>query len=850
MAATGIERPRYYERQFLGVRDFEAEQEYHRDMRRRHNLAHHTWGIVTGLDMVQGADEAGRITVTLQPGMAVDGFGREILVLAPVPLEPLRFAGRPTGLREVWIRYREERAADPAPGYELCDVPEQQTRLSEGFEILVDPQGDPHDAVVVDGHEAAPLPPDEAVPHQELPRYGDADRWHVRIGSVNWTAAGGGAFVKPAVRNELRTYVGLVGDRVLAPAGRLRIRDRLTISTLDVSRDTQFAAVEGSLRVDGRLTALDSVELDGGRLAFRDAQGGEKPALEIYREDDEGLRVRIGDESQGKRTLRVGIKDGTDFAPQFVVDDRGQVQLNTRLTIRTADRLDAPPVRLERADGLHIVIGDRADGSNRLAVGPVLNGAFTARLTVADDGTTAITGNTTIGAGGLARLRVRLIEGKHWQNDSVDDLYLQYDTGKGVLVGKQGGKRSSLIVTGDAVVGSMADGVVQTRHVRGKQVGNDNLDALYLNWATGQPVEIGTPGGAKSDLRISGNAVVGSGGDAVLATRHIRGKSNVSDAPDDLYVNWGTGTRTVMAGDAIVGAGANGTLHVRHVDGKDFQSDNPDALHLNYGNGKDVVVGSPAASGDLIVNGDVVIGDPAANTDKLSIERFTAGVDKTDLRLVIGDNRGSDDRLVVGPRFFADQQFYECFVVTDAGDAFIENNLTVGGARTYLKKLDGAGNHWVMVGGTAEGPDNALGFSVVGNTKQVFVQSPWTKNFRMDHPLDADNRHLVHATLEGPEVGVYYRGEARLTDGRAEVDLPAYFEALTRDDGRTVQVTPRVEDDGAACALAATDVRDGRFAVRALDDRNASQSFYWEVKAVRADVAELDAEPAKMKEEP
>ena len=38
---------------------------------------------------------------------------------------------------------------------------------------------------------------------------------------------------------------------------------------------------------------------------------------------------------------------------------------------------------------------------------------------------------------------------------------------------------------------------------------------------------------------------------------------------------------------------------------------------------------------------------------------------------------------------------------------------------------------------------------------------------------------------------MYYRGTARLRDGRATVRLPDYFEALTRPGDRTVQLTAR-----------------------------------------------------------
>ena len=84
MKPEDIKRLCYYERQFLGVSDFQAEQSYHMDMRRRHLIAQHTWGIIVGLELSQplGADGW-----SLQPGMAVDGFGREIVVFENRPFK-------------------------------------------------------------------------------------------------------------------------------------------------------------------------------------------------------------------------------------------------------------------------------------------------------------------------------------------------------------------------------------------------------------------------------------------------------------------------------------------------------------------------------------------------------------------------------------------------------------------------------------------------------------------------------------------------------------------------------------------------------------------------------------------
>lgn len=68
------------------------------------------------------------------------------------------------------------------------------------------------------------------------------------------------------------------------------------------------------------------------------------------------------------------------------------------------------------------------------------------------------------------------------------------------------------------------------------------------------------------------------------------------------------------------------------------------------------------------------------------------------------------------------------------------------------------------------------------------VGSPDTKTFVIDHPTN-DNKYLVHACLEGPEAGVYYRGKGEITNNECvEIKLPHYVEKLACDF--TVQITP------------------------------------------------------------
>ena len=84
----------------------------------------------------------------------------------------------------------------------------------------------------------------------------------------------------------------------------------------------------------------------------------------------------------------------------------------------------------------------------------------------------------------------------------------------------------------------------------------------------------------------------------------------------------------------------------------------------------------------------------------------------------------------------------------------------------------------------------------------------------------------------------------RLT-GEVSITLPSYFEALTRKEQRTVQLTPI---DGWAPLYVKGGVKDGQFTVRTAASGDPAQRFYWEVKAVRADVAPLVVEKEKVLE--
>jgi hypothetical protein len=109
------------------------------------------------------------------------------------------------------------------------------------------------------------------------------------------------------------------------------------------------------------------------------------------------------------------------------------------------------------------------------------------------------------------------------------------------------------------------------------------------------------------------------------------------------------------------------------------------------------------------------------------------------------------------------------------------------------------------------------------------------KTFVIDHPTKSDN-YLVHACLEGPEAGVYYRGTA-FVDGETAVELPEYTTAFT---DFTVTASPCGE--GNECKdipiVAASRVINGTFTLRA----TAPTKVHWVAHGKRL---AIDTEPDK-----
>jgi hypothetical protein len=135
-----IQRVRYYDGEFLRAYDFAAEQGYHVDMRRRLNMSLHQHGVVEGLKLMD-ATTGGIHQVSVEAGMAIDPYGREIYLFAPYTFNDTTDAQAngitDKGIYEVWLQYSRTAQTPPAAGYANCNQTSQTTRWQENAKIVL-----------------------------------------------------------------------------------------------------------------------------------------------------------------------------------------------------------------------------------------------------------------------------------------------------------------------------------------------------------------------------------------------------------------------------------------------------------------------------------------------------------------------------------------------------------------------------------------------------------------------------------------------------------------------------------------------------------------------------------------
>ena len=129
IATSGTVRLNFFPGRLLTADDLREEQEYHREKHRRHLQMLHGFGVVDGLEVAIAADGA---TISVEPGIAIDEYGREIvlddLVVLPIPFN----TASPIC---VVVQYAE-RLVDPVP---VAAGGTEPSHIEEGCDVSLMP---------------------------------------------------------------------------------------------------------------------------------------------------------------------------------------------------------------------------------------------------------------------------------------------------------------------------------------------------------------------------------------------------------------------------------------------------------------------------------------------------------------------------------------------------------------------------------------------------------------------------------------------------------------------------------------------------------------------------------------
>jgi hypothetical protein len=370
MATDQMDRPHFHEQQYLGAADLEAVVEHGRLARARHDLGAHSWGIASGLQLLERT-VGGSVAVYVQPGYGWDGFGRPLVVLEPLEVSAGLFAAipfipglddqtPPGHLVDVWLRFTATPRGAPSPGFESCSVDEQFARIVESAQVVIGERpshAEQHEPVTVGPYTddaaqvvkklGAPTDPalvDESIAFQTFPEEWDRARWLVPVGLVRWVPAQDpftpGRFEArtPAdleASDRRRRFIGVVTETVDAARGFIRMRSRAAAQYAPNVISDDLVWVEGRLRVEGDARLL------GGQLVLRDAANGDagrplavrRRAANTMVPQGSDLFLQIGSAEQGANRLVVGPVLGAppaeELKERLVVKDDGKVGIGS-----------------------------------------------------------------------------------------------------------------------------------------------------------------------------------------------------------------------------------------------------------------------------------------------------------------------------------------------------------------------------------------------------------------------------------------------------------------------------------------------------------------------------------------
>jgi len=162
-------------------------------------------------------------------------------------------------------------------------------------------------------------------------------------------------------------------------------------------------------------------------------------------------------------------------------------------------------------------------------------------------------------------------------------------------------------------------------------------------------------------------------------------------------------------------------------------------------------------TGTAVLNGPVYIGDTAASPNY-------------DANLNVASNAATQNSLDSQPVYESN------LAIKTDGDVKIDGD----GKTSFSLEVTGGEVHF-----TNDLICDAISPSSLAARFGVADARP--KPFDIEHPTKGEGHRLRYACIEGPEVGVYYRGRLK---GKNIIELPDYWKDLVHEDSITVQLQP------------------------------------------------------------
>lgn len=642
MSTIFAERPRFFEGQYLGADDLDSFLQYARQHDARHLLGGHAWGIVSGIELVDATSATGEPEYFLTPGVAVDGFGRLLVLTAPFKLTTDLFAQQPGGSVTVWIRHDETAYNSTRAGFQTCDCSESYTRVAESVAIEVGPRPAVSqrqsplalgDELFTDARDAPgwslpgqPLACDSSVPAQLFPAEGDPDLWLIPVGQLAWNRATN-AFLAPTeadrkASRRVRRQAGTITESIYPAAGLLRLRPRFTPRKAGVSADqtcAEDAVTEADLTFcDDRLTFREMIWLEGdvrfrrdarlrGALEFQEAQGTDyldngvplvlRRAPEPNEHHGHDLQLMLGVRTDGSSPTRLTIgrarASGDDLCSMTWAFEPGvYVQEDARVGIGTTNSLLALPLTVRAVGDNGDLLGFQAtDGDLAWQINfgpPDVDGL---NFTENDPATTRLFLETggQIGIGTLtpeAKLDIRNVPAASGGAALGNGKWLQVGDGddKGRMWLQYGDQGAPLMVLSD---------LDDPPRLQFQQAGNGNeAGPQFASW-------IGHARSNSGDLAVMGGAL---GINTLQPFRRLH-----VEASEIHSGGAGAGFSFGNREDAAVEAPANGERWVWYASGRTARLwSGSDKLHVTAAG--NLGLGTAAPLGRLDVRGDIRLG--------------------------------------------------------------------------------------------------------------------------------------------------------------------------------------------------------------------------------------------------